>query len=265
MRATRLGRWTVLVTLLSTASLWADGGTPEGTTLPADDTLYQTSTLSALMVGLLDGVVPIRDLEGQGDLGLGTLEGLDGELLCVDGTFYQVAASGAVREVGPEETVPFAMVTRFEPDIAVDIPSSTNLAGLTAVLDAARPSDNAFYAVRIEGDFRAMRTRSVPRQEPYAGLMAAVAEQSVFELSEVRGTLVGFWFPAFVAGLNLPGYHFHFVTEDRTAGGHVLGLTTGEVSAALDVTPSLHLALPGTGEFLGADLSQAGSAASAEK
>jgi acetolactate decarboxylase len=265
MRVCRLGRLVVLALLLSGSALWADAGRPAEAASPEEDTLFQTSTLSALMVGLLGGVVPISDLAGQGDLGLGTLEGLDGELLCVDGVFYQVSASGAVREVAPDEMAPFAMVTHFEPDIAVEVPDGTDLPGLTALLDATRPSDNAFYAVRIEGAFRAMKTRSVPRQEPYAGLMAAVAEQSVFELGATRGTLVGFWFPAFVAGLNLPGYHFHFVTDDRAAGGHVLGLTTDEVSAALDVTPILHLALPGTSEFLEADLSQAGSAAKAEK
>ncbi len=237
---------------------------PEATPMERD-TLYQTSTLSALMVGLLDGARPVGELAGEGDLGLGTLEGLDGELLCVDGVFYQVSVEGAVREVASEERVPFACMTHFEPEIAVEAPPGLDLAGLTALLDAARPSPNAFYAIRMDGTFGTMKTRSVPRQEPYAGLMEAVAHQSVFELGEVEGTLVGFWIPAFAAGVNLHGYHFHFVTGDRSAGGHVLGLTTGTVEAALDLTPALSLSLPTSPEFLAADLGGAGSAEKAEK
>ncbi|MEJ7871039.1 MAG: acetolactate decarboxylase, partial [Rubrobacteraceae bacterium] len=93
--------------------------------------------------------------------------------------------------------------------------------------------------------FSYVRTRSVPRQrKPYPPLAEAVRDQPTFEFRDVRGSLVGFRFPDYVQGLNVSGYHFHFITGERDAGGHLLecGITHGEIQ--IDHESDLNLELP---------------------
>src|SRR6516225_6984254 len=65
----------------------------------AHHTLYQVSTATALVEGIYQGAVRVGNLREHGDLGLGTFEDLDGEMLIVDGHFFQVRCDGSVREV----------------------------------------------------------------------------------------------------------------------------------------------------------------------
>ena len=50
-------------------------------------TLYQVSTATALVEGIYQGAVRVATLREHGDLGLGTFENLDGEMVIVDGHF----------------------------------------------------------------------------------------------------------------------------------------------------------------------------------
>ena len=114
---------------------------------------------------------------------------------------------------------------------------------------------NLFYAVRVDGRFASVTTRSVPRQEkPYPSLADVAKTQPVFHLEDVTGTLAGFRFPDFARGLNVPGFHFHFLTEDRRAGGHVLDMVLAEGELAIDASARFHLELPTDPTFLHADL-----------
>ena len=51
--------------------------------------LFQTSTIEALLGGAFDGDVTLNELLEHGDLGLGTLNGLDGELIVIDGQVFK--------------------------------------------------------------------------------------------------------------------------------------------------------------------------------
>jgi acetolactate decarboxylase len=185
--------------------------------------ITQVSVLNALMTGRFDGVMPIPELLRYGDFGLGTLDHLDGELIVLDGRAYQVRGDGMVVEAGPDRSTPFALVTPFEPDGSQPCPRLGNLSDLGARLDDALGQQNNFLAVRVDGRFATITLRSVHRQEPpYRPLGEVVKSQSVWTHKEVSGTLVGFRSPAWVGGLNVPGYHWHFVSDDRTVGGHVL-------------------------------------------
>jgi acetolactate decarboxylase len=185
--------------------------------------ITQVSVLNALMIGRYGGVMPILKLLRCGDFGLGTLDHLDGELIVLDGRAYQVRGDGVVVEVGSDRSTPFAIVTPFDPDGEFPCPRVGNLSDLDARLDDALGQKNNFLAVRVDGRFAAITLRSVHRQEPpYRPLGDAVKGQSVWTHREVSGTLVGFRSPAWVGGLNVPGYHWHFLSDDRTVGGHVL-------------------------------------------
>jgi acetolactate decarboxylase len=73
---------------------------------------------------------------------------------------------------------------------------------LLARLDALLPAGVSSAAIRLDGRFDLVRARSVPRQQPpYPPLTEVVADQHVFELTDVEGTMLGFRFPAYAEGI----------------------------------------------------------------
>jgi acetolactate decarboxylase len=218
-------------------------------------TLFQTSTINALLEGVYDGDLPVATLRQHGDFGLGTLNGLDGEMVQVDGQVFQIRSDGKARLVPDDARVPFADTTFFHADRSVTVEKPLSFQQMTAYLDTLLPSRNLFYAIRIEGTFAFVRTRSVPRQaKPYPRLAEVVKTQPTFQFRNQRGVMVGFWTPNYATGFNVPGYHFHFLTADRTGGGHVLECTLGRVKISVDDTPRFTLDLPRTREFQAAIL-----------
>ena len=224
--------------------------------LPARDTLYQVSTLDALLAGVYDSAMTAAEVARHGDLGLGTFTALDGEMVVLGGRVYQAQADGSVRTAPAGLGVPFAQATFFEPDLRVPGIDAASLEELCAALDRALPSANVFYALHARGRFSMVKVRSVPAQaKPYPGLAEAVKDQKVFELREVDGDLVGFRSPASARGEGVPGWHLHFLSADRRQGGHVLALSATGLAADLDLTPALALVLPDTPAFRSANLS----------
>jgi acetolactate decarboxylase len=218
-------------------------------------TLFQTSTINALLEGVYDGDLPVATLRQHGDFGLGTFNGLDGEMVLVDGQVFQVRSDGKARLVPDEARVPFADTTFFDADRSIAIEKPLTFSEMTQYLDTLLPSRNTFYAIRIEGTFDYVKTRSVPRQaKPYPRLAEVVKTQPIFEFHNQPGVMVGFWTPDYATGLNVPGYHFHFLTADRTGGGHVLDCTLGQVRISVEETSRFSLDLPRTREFRAAVL-----------
>ena len=181
-------------------------------------TLYQVSTATALVEGIYQGAVRVGTLREHGDLGLGTFEDLDGEMVVVDGQFFQVRSDGSVRECDDDVLSPFAVVTRFAPEAAVTLDDCPDLSHLTARFDGLRHSDNVFFALRVDGHFDYVHTRAMCRTEEGVPLVQAAAVQPEFEFHDVSGTLVGFWTPEYAKTLNVPGYHLHFLSADRKQG-----------------------------------------------
>jgi acetolactate decarboxylase len=208
--------------------------------------LFQASTIGAVLDGAFDGDLTFAELGERGDLGLGTLNGLDGEMIALDGEFLRADVDGAVSAVGPGERTPFAVVTRFEPTIEAELPGGLEHEALLAALDDLGPEGESTFAVRLDGRWASVRARSVPKQEPpYRPLAEVVADQHVFELEDVEGTMVGFRFPTFVEGIEVAGYHLHFVDEERRRGGHVLSSrAAGLLRARIDPAADLHVELP---------------------
>jgi acetolactate decarboxylase len=217
--------------------------------------VYQSSTINALLEGIYDGTMTYGQLRRHGDFGIGTFNALDGEMVGFDGRFWQITADGCAHPVPDEYQTPFATVLFFEPRIRRTLDAPLDYPALCALLDAAAGSANLFYAIRVDGRFRHLRTRSVPRQsKPYPPLTAVTQEQPVFDLYEVSGTLAGFRFPDFAEGMNVPGYHLHFLSDDRRAGGHVLAFELERGRLAIDDTSNFHIELPTDESFLSAEL-----------
>ncbi|MEA2631208.1 MAG: acetolactate decarboxylase [Chloroflexota bacterium] len=219
--------------------------------------MTQVSVINALMIGRYGGVMPIPELLRCGDFGVGTLDHLDGELIVLDGRAYQVRGDGVVVEVGPDRSTPFATVTRFEPDGEFPCPRAGGLTDLDARLDDALRQENHFLAIRVDGRFASITLRSVHRQEPpYRPLGDVVKGQSVWTHEGVSGTLVGVRCPAWVGGLNVPGYHWHFLSDDRKVGGHVLDCQVREGRVRHEVCRDWLVKLDGSAEFNGVDLGE---------
>ncbi len=231
------------------------------------DTVSQTSTITALLEGCYDGVETCGALKERGDLGIGTFDRLDGEMILLDGAVYQARADGAVLRAPDSARVPFASVTRFGTPPMKVLGACGDLDALKAKLDALRPEGgNLFYAIRVEGVFDRVKFRSVPAQtKPYPKLTEVAARQPVFEKSGIRGTLVGFWCPEYAKTLNLAGYHLHFISDDRKSGGHLLGCTLREGWAAAEAKHELRLNLPRNEAFLDVRIGGGAAADSALK
>ncbi|QSZ67408.1 acetolactate decarboxylase [Methanofollis aquaemaris] len=220
------------------------------------ETLFQVSTLSALLQGVYDGETEIGTLLEKGDTGIGTLNTLDGELIILDGRAWQVCGDGSVHAVDPTVRTPYASVTSFSPDITLELSGPLDLPTLEAAIRDALPSENLPCAVVVEGTFANLTARSVDRQEaPYPPLVEVTADQHVFSFDRTEGTIVGFYLPAYLEGVGVSGFHLHFLSDDRNGGGHLLGCTTERVRVLLDITPELDLSLPSRGPFLDLNLS----------
>src|SRR5216684_2760028 len=217
-------------------------------------TLFQVSTSGALVAGVYSGVVNVKAVLDHGDFGLGTFADLDGEMVVVDGRVYQVQGSGRVSEAPSDAGAPFAVVTRFSPQIDLEAGPFANLTALQAQCDSFRTSGNIFYAFRLDGRFSSMRTRAVSPPGKGVRLAEAAKSQSEFHFNDIDGTLVGLWSPGFSSAFSIPGYHFHFISKDRQHGGHLLDCAAAKLQLSMEALTDFHLALPETESFLKADL-----------
>ncbi len=216
--------------------------------------IFQVSTTGALVQGVYQGCTRVGDLKTHGDFGLGTYEDLDGELVMLDGHCYRTTAEGVTSEVDDDRLVPFAVITRFEGDREERLSDIDSLASLERKMDAFRSSQNIFAGVRLDGVFERLDLRAACKATPGEDLVTATSHQSEFRLENVEGTLVGFWTPAYAKTLNVSGYHLHFISADRSRGGHLLNLQAQELSAIFHFETDFHMAIPETSAFLQADL-----------
>jgi len=209
------------------------------------DTLFQISTINALLDGDYTGSMTFGELKRHGTFGLGTVDKLDGEMIGLEGQFYQIKTDGVAYPVPDSMTTPFAVVTVFDADRTLPSQDGMDYEGLQSYLDEAIPDKSIFYAVKIDGTFNYIKTRSVPKQQkPYPPLVKVVKEQTIFEFHDVQGTIVGFRCPDSVKGVNVPGYHLHFITADRTAGGHLLACQLQDATIGIDYTSEFYMVLP---------------------
>jgi acetolactate decarboxylase len=246
------------------ASLLAHHYAGDGITHHAEEgrTVYQTSTMGALLDGIYDGEVTVAELLTHGDFGLGTFNHLDGEMVVLDGTCYHLRSDGSASIAADDDRTPFAAVTTFVPDITVPVTQPTARTDVIALIDEAIPSANLVHAVRVSGTFTYVRTRTVmARTPPYPPLTEATADEPVALFDDVTGTLAGFRTPDYEQGISVAGYHLHFLDQNHEHGGHALDYTMAHGKIAISSASELHLSLPRTEPFLTADLSPADTAA----
>jgi len=254
-----LGIGLAIVLVFSFAAVYTSFSRLPTVAIPEDhETLYQVSTIDALMLGVYDGVQPVSELKKHGGFGIGTFDGLDGEMIVLDGKVYQAKADGRVYLVMDNATTPFATVTIFDRDFSLTTGQPMNFSVFSKDMSARLPSQNMIYAVRAHGTFPWMKVRAIPaQQKPYPTLTEAAKNQAVYTYTNTTGTLVGVYMPLFFDGLNVPGYHLHFLSDDHQTGGHILDFVVpANTTVEYDITPKFEMLLPTSGAFTGVNLSQ---------
>ena len=250
-----------LLCMMVCLTLFSPVGNCEESVFPDPDTIYQVALLQSLAQGHFDGIITVGELKSHGDTGIGTFEGVNGEMIVLDGVVYQAIYDGSVVIPQDSETIPFSNVTFFEPDIRIRLTDVPDMASLQEQLNQVvqENGSNLFYMVKIVGEFPAIKVRSEYKQEkPYRELdVALAADQIEHDFENIRGTMIGLYCPSFMGGLNSIGWHFHFITEDLTRGGHVLQVCVSSADASFDSTPGFTLALPDDdADFQSMDLSR---------
>ena len=185
--------------------------------------LHQHGTLGALMAGLMDGTLPLKELLTWGELGIGTLHGLDGELIVLDGQAYQGRSDGSLVALTGDELVPYAAITPFNAETSVTLNEPLDSQAVKALIEAKMKSKNIFNAIKLSGTFKKMHIRIMPKQErPYKRLIEVSENQPEFTRENVTGTIVGFYTPELFQGVAAAGFHLHFLADDHQFGGHIL-------------------------------------------
>lgn len=225
------------------------------------NTLTQVSTIDALLAGAYDGQMTTGQLLRYGNFGIGTFDALEGEMIVLDGQVYQARADGSVELMPTNATTPFASVVTFVPDSTPCLKNAMTKETFQIAADNLAPNQNLFLAVRLDGYFPLMKVRSVPKQEkPYPPLAEVTEHQTVFEYTSVHGTILGFRCPSFVKGVNVPGWHLHFISDDKTKAGHILDFTTVGGNLQLDACNRFYMMLSDQNEFAALNLTQDRSA-----
>ena len=209
--------------------------------------LFQYNTLGALMSGLYGGTMTIGELLHYGDLGIGTLDSIDGELIVLDGKAYQAKGSGEVPEVvevDPSEKVPYAAVVPHKAEVIFRQRFEMNDKELEERIESYYDGENLFRSIKIHVDFSHMRVRMIPKSTSDRKFAEVAVNQPEYSKENVTGTIVGIWTPEIFHGVSLAGYHLHFVSDDLSFGGHVMDFVIKEGIVELGAIDQLDQRFP---------------------
>lgn len=249
----RLAEVALLMAVLLAACAPTTPAPPTREPARGEDSVFHHSVMDSMRNGVYLGEASLHGLKRHGDFGLGTFDRLDGEMIVLDGVFYRVAEDGRVAPAAQTRTSPFATLTFFDADTRSALRSPGDLAGLQARIEALLPSRNRFYAIRIGGRFAEVTAGGARKlaDDRSVGLAELMRERPLYRRSDVAGTLVGFYHPAFAGGIDLAGFHWHFLSDDRRFGGHLIDLRIADTAlhVALDEKRRLELELPRNRDF----------------
>ncbi len=193
--------------------------------------LFQYNTLGALMAGLYGGSLTIGELLEHGDLGIGTLDSIDGELIVLDGKAYQAKGSDGqpeVVEVSNDVKVPYAAVVPHQAEVIFRQRFEMTDKELENRIESYYDGVNLFRSIKIKGHFAEMHVRMIPKSAPDTKFADVATHQPEYTCENVSGTIVGIWTPEMFHGVSVAGYHLHFISDDHTFGGHVIDFIISE-------------------------------------
>jgi acetolactate decarboxylase len=222
------------------------------TTLPV---LVNASVRAAYLAGVYDGFVTVKELRARGDFGLGAADKNEGEVVALDGAYYRALADGTVRPLAEDEVVPFATVVKFRPDLRLHLTGPLSREQFEARIDAWLPGANRMFALRVHGRFGHVTAgASAAQARPYRPFAEVYPEYRMVTHDALAGTLAGFRTPALLRDITKQGYHFHLLSDDQRAGGHVVDESIEDVEVEAQELRRLEIVMPETAAFHGAEL-----------
>ena len=217
----------------------------------------QISLFSMLLSGRYGGIVTVSELKKLGNMSIATMDRLDGEMQMIDGVVYQACADGRVYLPGDDATIPFGTVAEFHAEQSFQLADIPSYELFEERMVKCCPQENVPLAVHFTGNFRSMKVRAVGRQERDGlGLADAAKNEAIFDLPECSGDLVGFRLPGYVAGVNAPGWHLHFMDTERRRGGHVVNFSLRDGELRCCHADDFQIRLPAPEVLSGLDLSR---------
>ena len=224
---------------------------------PSGHALTQISTFTAVRNGVFDGDYTVRQLQQRGDFGLGTFNGTDGNLIAVDNEFYHADDDGIVRKAAAISKVPFAMVVYFKGTGKQKIPTKKSVQEIETYLQSYITAKNIPHAIRIDGKAKSAQVIVYKSQQrPYPPLSDSSIEKKEYKIVNQDVTMIGFWFPDYLDGVNVPGFNFYIINEDRSIGGRLIDINLGHGEVELMPISQLDIKLPHNKRFMEVDLNQ---------
>lgn len=206
--------------------------------------IFQHGTLELIMAGLYDGTLTFEELLKHGHTGIGTTHSLDGEVTMLDGHVYQTTSDGSTTEITDLSTkTPFASA-HGDADVFYREKQSLDFNHLNNLV-VKHNTDNLINSVRAHGTFKNILVRVAPAQnKPYPSFDVVAENQPTFEYHDVTGTIIGDYGNAVYTGMMAEGWHIHFISDDRTIGGHILSFSGDDISTQLGAFSEINLHLP---------------------
>ncbi len=216
--------------------------------------IYQVSTLQALALGYTRPVVTVQELLMHGDTGLGTFEDVDGEMIVVDGKCYQAKQDGSIIVADNSAGVPFAVAGNTENCRNFKIEEKKDIDAIKLELTLRIEEDfglNSIHIARIDGWFNAIHARAgAAYHSQHISLKDILSQtQKDFCFEQIYGTMVCVYYPDYMDGINASGWHLHFVSEDRTLGGHVFDVSMKSGDCQLQKIDRIEIQLPREAAF----------------
>ena len=214
-------------------------------------TLNQFAVIKTLAEGNYLSNITYKEIKQAGNFGLGTFNYLNGEMVALNGKFYQAKVDGSVNLVKDSDCAPFAAVHHFIADQSFKVDNKIiNLTELQNYLGNYLSNNKNIYSFKIHSEFDSLIVRSVPAQSlPFPPLTEVINNQTLFHLKNIKGTLVGYWFPQYLSNVNAPGFHFHFISDDEKHAGHVISCSFSKADIELDELTKLNIVIPQNEEY----------------
>lgn len=245
-----------LVSTLWPASLSAQNAPKETTETRASEKIqsnrfYHYSIWGAFVNRVFEGFLPCSQLKVNGDIGLGSYTRLAGEMVMLDGVPYKIDEAGKVTVAKDDEMLVYANATHFTTEDEYSIPEVSDYKMLREVIGSRLPSRNYFYAFKVHGTFAKMKCGGLTEQTPpfETGLDVLIPNRPIFGAENVSGTMVGFFCPSFIGEINVAGFHMHFISDDRTFGGHAIEFEGNDLTVEVDRMTEYTFVLPESGSF----------------
>lgn len=202
------------------------------------DYIYHYSIMDGMRSGIYEGQHDVAHLTEKGNFGLGTYNLLDGEMIVKDGVFYRIRTDGNIEKADATSQSPFNSLTNFNADTTVSFGFSGTLNELQKYIVSLLPSKNLPYAVQVKLTLKTIIAGGAEKiaRTDTTGLAALMKKRPLYEGKNITGTMIGFYNPAYMSTIDLSPFHFHFISDDKRFGGHLVdaNLDNSTVKLILD-------------------------------